>query len=103
MISIFNPFSSPKINTQNIDNYIEQSMCWLKKYKLSKNDTYARGIANVGAGYIINCYPSIKSGQIQDLIDFASWNCILDDLVENGKLSKDHNKSNIFLSLIEYP
>ena len=99
---IFNPFARAKTSVLSLPNYIEQNMNWLAKYKLVEHPTYAKGIASVGAMYIVNCYPNIQPNQIQDLIDFASWNCILDDFIEKGTVSSDLSQLTAFLYALKY-
>ncbi|SMG02187.1 Predicted BioA alternative protein [Burkholderia singularis] len=48
------------------------------------------------------CYPDIAADRMRDLIDFAAWNCLLDDFVENGPLSNDLPGMTHFLKSIGY-
>ena len=100
MTSVFNPFRMPE--AQPVNNYIQESAYWLQRYKLVINDTHAKCIASVGAEYIANCYPAIKPYQAQDLIDFASWVCILDDFIERESLTEDISQLMIFLNVVRY-
>lgn len=98
--SILCPF--PLREIQSGDDSPVKTPEWLTQFGFVGGNAHALALASVGEHYVKCCYPGVEAGQIQDLVDFATWISLLDDFVEKGPLSINLSGMTHFLKSVGY-
>lgn len=100
MNSIIHTFPIPEIKKS--ERNLLASANWLQKLHLTQSDQQAESIANAGAYFTGLSYPDIKPAQIQDITDFCSWVCLLDDAGEDYLIHRNLPELITFLTRLKY-
>ncbi|WP_419793234.1 terpene synthase family protein [Serratia fonticola] len=73
---------------------LSSNILWLQNIGLIKRYEHAELVARTSSEYLRCCYPNIANCAFHDFVDFASWNCLMDDIMEesNGVFKSSEDK-----------
>lgn len=82
---------------------LSSNIMWLQNADLIKRYEHAELVARTSSEYLQNCYPNIANYAFHDFVDFASWNCLMDDIMEKSNgLFKSWEDKVEFLSTLKF-